>query len=685
MRYPKLKPAAQRRTLIDSFRGYEHTPSVAPGAFYDMQNLSGANAPLLRVRRRHTEVQTLDGNPVSSINTLGGRGAVAVLDNYGTLWCGGHAIPRLLDGRMALSARDGENRVVDIADEDAVYAILVTPGSYRFRYDAAAVLWRGQEGQGNLAGDVFDLEQPADETELRMSYSYSLRRSLLRELVFLGSWVCIFPDGKYANTVKLRAGSELIPDEDYGSIAVTNSCSRGGTVFEPCGADGTPWNVTWSDRAPAGGYWVDTTEEQPTVRVWSQSQSLWLEASPYVKCAVPGIAAGLRAGDCVSLSGRLDSTQGGEDEVEALWCGDHVLTEAYHDPGASNRDEGTNDYLIFPGILSQRFEIEMTWHDQSWLSAARSFPEMDFVVEAGNRLWGCRFGSGVNELYGSKLGDFRNWYAFEGLSTDSYRVVRGHDGPYTGAAVLDGCPLFFRADSLEKIFPSATGSHSVVTVSLEGIEQGSAKSAVVIRDRLYYKSAGGIYCYNGTLPVLVSRALGDVPYHWAVAGALGRRYCISMSGPDGSPWWFVLDTETGYWYREDLRRFRAVYSDGDQLYYSSELGGGLSCIGSAEDSQNVVWWAETGELIPRSPLHRYVTRILVKAKLWQDSTMRILVSYDGGPWELKGELRGSLRRSVTFPILSRRSDRVRLRLEGTGDMELHSLSWLTEAGSDVSE
>lgn len=684
MRFPKLTPAAQKRTLITAFRGYEHVPSVSPGAFYDMQNLSGEGSPLLRVRRRRTEVSHLDGSPTTAVNTLGGRGTVTVLDNYGTLWCGGHPLPRLLDGTASLSVVDEGDRAVTVADSQAVYNILTTPGDYTFQYNAAASRWQGREGQGNLAGGVFAPSQPEDGMILFVTYAYSLSQSRLRELVFLGSWVCVFPDGKYANTAKLQAGDDLTPEEDYGSIARTNTCEQGGTLFTPCGPDGTAWDVTWSDTAPAGGYWVDTTEAQPTVRVWSQSQSLWQEVSPYVKCAVPGIAKGLRAGDSVTLTGRLDTTQGGEDEVESLWCGDHILTEAWHDPGAANRDEGTNDYLILPGLLSDSFEIELTWHDQSFLSAERSFPKMDFVVEAGNRLWGCRFGDGVNELYGCKLGDFRNWYAFEGLSTDSYRVARGHDGPYTGAAVLGGCPLFFRADSLEKIFPSAAGNHSVTTVSLEGIQAGSAKSAVVIRDKLYYKSETGVYCYNGTLPVLVSRALGDITYRFAVAGAKGSSYYVSMTGPDGGPNLFVLNTETGHWYKEDNLRFRTTHSGGNRLYYTSALGEGLYCIGSAEDSQGVTWWAETGELVPKTALHRYVTRLRLTVKLDDDAELRVLVSFDGGTWQQKGALRDSYRKSITFPLFSRRSDRVRLRLEGTGGMELQSLSWLTEAGSDVS-
>ena len=48
MRFPMLKPGAKKRVLIDRCRGYSHTPEPGAGAFYDMENLSGEAAPLLR-------------------------------------------------------------------------------------------------------------------------------------------------------------------------------------------------------------------------------------------------------------------------------------------------------------------------------------------------------------------------------------------------------------------------------------------------------------------------------------------------------------------------------------------------------------------------------------------------------------------------------------------------------------
>lgn len=652
MRYPKLRTLEKKRVLIDRFRGYEHLPEVSAGAFYDMRNLTGTSGSLLRVRGRRTEIGTLEGCPADRVIAVGGRGAVVLLDSAGTLWSGGRPLPRLLDGTASLTVRDAQGRSVGVPDRDAVLSALVSPGVYRYQWDAASERWEPLDGSEALAGALLSPAEQADGQRVELVYGYTLSRPGRRRLVFLGGWVCVFPDGKFANTVLLRAGSRLREGEDYGDLAQENECSQGGLLFTPCREDGT----------------LPTDPAEPCA---------------WVKCQVPGIAKGLRAGDCVELFAHLDSNQGGEAAVEALFCGTVLLAGAFHDPGGGEREEGRGDWLILPGSLPEPIEIELSWHDRGYLTASRPVPALDFVVEAGNRLWGCRCGDGVNELYGSKLGDFRNWNVFSGLSTDSYRVARGHDGPYTGAAVLGGCPLFFRADCLEKIYPSAGGDHGVVSVSLEGIAPGCADSAVVIRDRLYYKSPSGVCCYNGTLPVRISRALGELPCVGAAAGALGSRYYLSVTEREGAGALFVFDTDSGCWYREDELDFPAAYGAGSQLYLLQRLGGPLLLAEGAPDSRGVDWWAETGELVPRLGTRRFVSRVQVTARLDPGAELRVCLSRDGGPWLRVGELRGSRLQTVTLSVPDRRCERLRLRLEGSGGMELHSLSWLTEAGSDV--
>lgn len=683
MKYPYLRPRAKKTFRIDRFLGYDRRENAPAGCFREMENGSAADAPLLRVRPRRTQVAALDNNPTDAVLTIAGEDAPVVLDMSGALWCGGHALPRLLEGSVGLHLTpEVPQTQVTVLDRAAVEAACPFNGTFEFVYDRDRDLWVRADGAFQFPGAAIATDPQMDHGErIQIRVTFLLRSSAIRSLVFLGGWVCVFPDGLYANTVRLRSGLEMRRGTDYGEIAAANHVSDALLVLEPCGADGTLRTVTWSDTAPAGGFWVDTSEEEPTVRCWSQSEGLWRAAQSYVRCSAPGIAAGLFAGDAVSLTCRMPAGAQGADAAEDLLTGSAVLLDAVHDPGGGGRAEGTNDYLILPGLVPGRLEIQLS--GRSFLTLSRDLPEMDFVVSCQNRLWGCRCDGETNELYGSKLGDFRNWSVFEGLSTDSYRVSRGSGGPFTGAAVLGGCPLFFREDRLEKIYPSAGGDHGVVTVSLSGIAPGSSRSAVVIRDRLYYRSRDGICRYSGTLPVRVSDALRGEYIGRTSAGALGEAYYASIEDERGMPHVFVLHTDTGLWQREDEETLAQCLQLNGKLYYNRFGGGPLFCIGEASDSDGVSWAAETGPLGPTLCTKRYLSHLRLEGRLEPGSELRVYLSYDGGPWERAGSFRANRRRAELFPICPLRCGEVRLRLEGTGGMELRAISWQLEPGSDA--
>ena len=245
MRYPKLTAPAKRRVLIDRFRGYEHLPELSAGAFYDMENCSGEPAPLLTVRRRRTELTALEGCPTTRVLAVGGRGAAVVLDLYGTLWCGGNALPRLLDGTPSMTATDAAGQSVEITDPDSLLSALGVPGNYRFRYIASMNLWHSLDGDEELAASVLRPAALTDGATVTVRYSYAVQSAAQRRLVFMGGWVCVFPDGKFANSVRLRQGQQMTEGEDYGAIAQQNLLERGGTIFTPCDADGTPFELTF--------------------------------------------------------------------------------------------------------------------------------------------------------------------------------------------------------------------------------------------------------------------------------------------------------------------------------------------------------------------------------------------------------------------------------------------------------
>ena len=684
MHYPTMQVPARKRYRIGRFLGLNCRDDSPEGSFRNMENGSSADAPLFRVRPRRTAPNRLDGNPCTKVLALGKDGAPVLLDSSGTLWCGGHYCSRLLPHRLSFTITSPTLAIsCRILDESAVRAALPLDGSFRFTYNRSAAVWQRDDGGGSIPGAALYTDPQADQGDrITILATTTLSRDDRRSLVFLGGWVVIFPDGVYVNAARLRERPSLEADTDFGEINVENVCTVGRLYTIPCDIDGVGRSVVWSDTPPDGGLWVDTSAETPTFSAWSQSDGLWKAAQPYLRVEAPGIAKGLSAGDAVEFSCRLNTSLGGEEELTDALNGSALLTAAWHDPGAPDRAEGTNDYVVLPGLISQTRTIFLPGNDNSFLTLRRRMPEMDFVVECQNRLWGCRWGGGVNELYASSLGDFKNWSVFEGLSTDSYRVSRGVGGAFTGAAVLGGCPLFFRADSLEKIYPAAGGDHGVVTVSLDGIAPGCERSAVVIRDKLYYRSPGGFCCYTGSLPVRISDALGKTKLGSTSGGALGPDYYAAVEDEQGMSWIYVYHTETGLWDRQDQEDLYQSLSWNGRLYYLNGPGQPLQCIGEAEDSDGIAWSAETGPIGPVLCTKRYVSHIQVEGQLDPGAVLRVWGSYDGQGWIRLGVFRSASRRTELFPVFPRRCENLRLRLEGTGGMALAGLSWLLEPGSD---
>ena len=672
MRFPTLNEPKRTRTTVSRFLGYEHLSEVRPGAFYEMQNLTGANAPELSVRPRRLTSQDLGG-----VLALSGGQELAVLCSDGSLRCGEHVLNGFLLTQRVLIAECSRPFAEVTVDREAVLAVCDENADYAFVYDAANSCWRMIGAETALPASAFTYykDQPQNDDVVLVHIFLRPADARPKRLVRMGGFMIAFPDGRYVNLVRLTAGETLVADEDYGSIELRNACSEGELRFAPCTLDGEEYEITRDDTAPEDGWWIDTSEPEPTLKKFSQSQGVWTEAARYVKCCIPGIARGLQEGGGVELAGAVPEA------LRDLWRGSHLLYGVYRDPGASGRAAGTNDWVILAGALDEEITLTLTGSEQTVFVLRRPLPEMDFVVECQNRLWGCKSGGGVNELYGSKLGDFRSWSSFAGLSTDSYRASRGDPGPYTGAAVLGGCPLFFREDSVEKLYPSASGAHGIVTLSLSGVEQGSADSLRVIRDKLYYKSREGICCYAGTLPTCVSRALGTARYHGASAGTLGSRYYVSMLDENGAPTLFVLDTDTGLWFREDATALGQTAEYDGKLWFT-QADGSVRIVDPNESTAGVRWSAETGDLLPALQTKRYVSRVQLRLRLEPNAAARIYASRDGGPWEYHGEVLGSRRGSRVFAFLPRRCETLRLRLEGVGGMRLESLSYLTEAGSD---
>ena len=529
--------------------------------------------------------------------------------------------------------------------------------------------------QGLIAKDALCY---VDETEFvinekRIEMGLSTEAEMCpKSLVSMGAYVIILPDRKYINTADLS---------DFGSIEASYT-SVSDVTFNLCTVDGARLDVIAGAAAPEnpknGEYWLDTSATPHTLKVYSETSAMWMSVvTTYVKISATGIGAQFEQYDGVTISGIVKTGVKDLNGSAIIWA----------------KDE---NYIVVVGILDT--EITQT-AEEGAVTIARKMPEMDFVIESGNRLWGCKYGmvdgKTVNEIYASKLGDFRNWNCFMGISTDSYAASCGTDGQWTGAITHLGYPLFFKETCLHKVYGTAPSSYQIQTTACRGVQKGSGKSLAIVNEVLYYKSRGGVCAYDGSLPTEISDAFGGVLYSDAVGGGHRNKYYLSMKDSGGIWHLFVYDARLGVWHREDNTHANAWCSCRDEMYYIDAADGKIrTVLGSGQtETEKIRWRAETGLFVSvlstaKYPDYaadkKYVGRLMLRMALDPGATMQAYVEYDSsGVWEQLWSMTGKTLQTFTFPVRPKRCDHFRLRLVGQGGAKLYSLTKTLEKGSDL--
>ena len=103
------------------------------------------------------------------------------------------------------------------------------------------------------------------------------------------------------------------------------------------------------------------------------------------------------------------------------------------------------------------------------------------------------------------------------------------------------------------------------------------------------------------------------------------------------------------------------------------------------DTGKVSWMAQTGIIGTDMPDMKYISRLIIRMSMEIGAKVRFLVQYDSmGGWEQIGVMSSTSLRSVSVPIKPRRCDHFRLRIEGTGEARIYSITKTIEQGSDIS-
>lgn len=315
----------------------------------------------------------------------------------------------------------------------------------------------------------------------------------------------------------------------------------------------------------------------------------------------------------------------------------------------------------------------------SAVTIERKIPDLDYICESENRLWGCC--SKEQTIYASALGDPTNFFVYEGLATDSYALAVGSEGDFTGCCKLTSSVLFWKETKLHKLLGGYPAEYSLYTYDIEGLQKGSHKSMQIINEVLFYMGLHGVYAYSGGTPSLISANFGDHQFGSGVAGNDGDSYYLSMKEGDTTHL-MVYEVESGIWVREDNTRALDFARIGKDLYFLAD-DGTVWLSDSREDDPALEWLAQFAPFYETSQGRKTYSRLLLRLELPRGSWLIAEVRTDGQMWKECGRVVGNEQDVVPLRITPNRCDKFEIRLRGKGPCTILSNRREYSVGSDV--
>ena len=604
MRLPGLRAKPSGVGMLGVFAGYNHNLRIKDGEFYDMQNLSADNYPVLSIRPKRAVIEELT-------------------EPAGIFGC---------------------KRIVYV-EKNQLY------------YDQTFVC------------------------ELKEKYS-----GYERKFAMIGAFLCVFPDKIMYNTYSGET-------EEMENTVTTNVQP----ILTLCKLDETEFtdaNTATGNEEPDKTkykYWIDTGKEPVVLKMWSGNTSEWIPVgTTYVKIAAPGIGKGFKEYDAVAFSG-VDKNENVYNDYD--FNQSNILYKA---------DE---DSVVVVGFINKTFV------NSKVITLERKVPDMDFVAEMDNRVWGCS--SEKHEIYGCKQGDPKNWYCYMGLASDSYAATIGTDGDFTGGINYRGTVYFFKDNGVHAVHGTKPSNFQIGWKTMRGVQKGSEKSLAILNEYLFFKSRDGVCMFDGSMSENISEVFGKENYYDAVAGVYLNKYYISMRNEEYQYSMFVYDNKKNLWMREDdtiakgfayangglylinqnnilqvINKecvYKAIFPWDKSLrecyrYPDEEFYPGYIITGTVED--DIEWSATTGEFGLDTPGSKYIKRFILRIMLDTNAVCKVEAMYDSSDvWEPVMEYHCTSKRSIKIPLKVRRCDHMRLRFSGHGEMQIYSIAKVVEEGS----
>jgi len=713
MRYPRIASSASAVMSIDAFYGINHHAKIASGEFSDAMNLRMDNG-VLNSRPKRWISENEDGYGIET-ETRRLNGACYNGDDY----------VEIIDGSLYYTSRNGNEwreKITGFAAPATSEWEIIPYGSYFILFQRMAITGRLRLGNGYSFNRATKELKTLDETV-----------NADADVIVMG---CVLSDDSEAEIKR--------PAVDGWTMVTTD-----GTAPPQ---NGSSYWMYWYDKSDKTLYEYDPDNTHESS--YGGTASHYKPAKYYTGILFKSPITVQEKGETVYVA--TTDTSGYYDDFEGQ---QQVLATGNlrKDRKAAQRDELTDDikqalyqmdlfallfldreteeatdYAVLKGTIPwvDGMTISVLTNENSFgtipgLDIARRTPYMDFVVNCQNRLWGCMYGESrdgvlVNEIYASKLGDPTRWQTYQGLASDSYAATVGAAGNYTGAAVINNHPIFFKRDVIEKVYVSASGAHQIQESTFPGVGSfRNHKSIAQHNGLLFYRAVNGYMIYDGNTTYNVSEKIWDELGGQTTnehVGVVGGKFYLFREGMSISIYGqthrdcrlYIYDPGTGKWTRESMPGgvsddtsnnywVRGVYNNLDQdrdemiVYYTGTDGIGHSETFLADQRNmpgtqegDIEWYAETGLIGYSERERKYIGRVNIR--LSYTGTVRMQMMYDeSGVWESKMVLPQNTvsTRSFDCPMTPKRCDNFRIRLSGTGTVTIYGIDLVYSTGSEL--
>lgn len=343
---------------------------------------------------------------------------------------------------------------------------------------------------------------------------------------------------------------------------------------------------------------------------------------------------GFRAGDGVTITGCTRNPENNKTAVvRAVEDGALVFSEGCFLPGGENI-------------------VQVT----------RTVPDLDFVCEKDNRLWGVH----GNAICCSALGDPLNWMAYEGLATDGFETEVGTDGAFTGIAAASSHVLCFKEDCVHKVYGAKPSNFQVQVSQIPGVAAGCERSIVNLGETVYWWARDGLMAYGGGIPDRLSAPLGEAPYTAVCAGADG--HLLWLSGlREGQPETLAYDTEQAAFLPVDTRQAVQFAGQGGTLY----LAEADALWKAGESRKDSKFQAVFGPFRQSAPA--VLTGLTLLADCAGDCALTCELRTPGSAWQAAWAGEGLPEGRARIPVRPARGMQFWLRLTGRGDITLQAI------------